>query len=666
MRPLTRLIALLSSFGACASAQFTADSTQSYVQRMAPQYEAQAAELRRAPEKACTFDKATLEDVVNFLAKDSGINFLGIPSTAPQASTIVSFSITGSPFQVLENICANHGLALIPRGNMWSIIPADDRQLEGRDYTVKFNSHERVERDYNTANAAGGAGSLATSSIDLQGAKETYIVKVTKLVNDLRQLLDLPKEREDGSDNQSSLVPLGGADGKEMKIQNTNELSFQHRPKVLWNSDSNTLYVVATRLQHMWVEGYLAVADQPQDLIQIEAKLVETNRDPSKELGIDWNGIFGQKSTYREVQGYDKDGRLQYEIKPNSEGGLRTDASILLGDSKSISNNAAIPNTLKAFAGNFNYPWFGVLSSQDLTVRLRAMLTDEATTTTSYPRAVTLNNREVAIKSVVNTPVLSSSGVVAQGGGSAAVQQVTYLPIGTVLNILPKKMLSGGVNMNVGVTLSSIIGEKQINGNSYPVATSRVYNAPVEMPSGYTVAIGGLDEARERSNQSGVPLLGRIPGLSYVFGSKSRSKNHKTMMIFITPTVINADGGGLPDEPQSVLRQKPDSLLPQKPKTDTSGNLVGGPSKLPESIAYLNREIDKIEATMNEARATQAESVKLTEMKKALNHLDTEIQGYMTQYPDQTNQLTDRAGQVAGMHDRVSTLKANYLKKSYY
>src|SRR5690606_11666180 len=62
--------------------------------------------------------------------------------------------------------------------------------------------------------------------------------------------------------------------------------------KVIWNSDSNSLYVVATRQQHQWIEGYLAAADQPQPLVSVEVKFLEINKDPQSELGIDWTGTL--------------------------------------------------------------------------------------------------------------------------------------------------------------------------------------------------------------------------------------------------------------------------------------------------------------------------------------------------------------------------------------
>ena len=64
--------------------------------------------------------------------------------------------------------------------------------------------------------------------------------------------------------------------------------------------------------------------------------------------------------------------------------------------------------------------------------------------------------------------------------GGISTASVTYLPIGTTINVLPKIMADGTISMNLSVTVSSIIGNVVINGNPYPQASSRVYTAPLK------------------------------------------------------------------------------------------------------------------------------------------------------------------------------------------
>jgi Flp pilus assembly secretin CpaC len=163
-----------------------------------------------------------------------------------------------------------------------------------------------------------------------------------------------------------------------------------------------------------------------------------------------------------------------------------------------------------------------------------------------------------------------------------------------------------------------------------------------------------------------VPLLGRIPIIKYAFSSKSRSRNHKNLLIFITPSIIDPKRGGLPNEPESVVPKRPDAMMPQRPQLDQSGQLVGGPSAVPGALAYLERECEIIQRTINEARHREADSQKLTDMKKALSVLQGQVEQMALQCPDQGGVLSQGLVQIADLLERVSLMKRQVLKKSYY
>lgn len=630
--------------------------------QMAPEYEAKAAELRNAPVQTYDFSKSNLGDVLRYLATDAKINFISLDEESEEASQVVTFNITGSPFTVLETLCKAHGLALIPEHGMWYIRPADDRELIGKAYQIRHNPLEMVEKAPAATQQAGSG--IMGASIHLQGAQETFKVKPSELVRKIRQILDLPPEDESGASAASGIQAMAAqATGQPGAGEEGASVEEQRKPKVLWESDTNTLYVVATRLQHMWVEGYLMVADREQAQIAIEVKFVETSHDPQKELGIDWGGTLGQEGTFWQTTDTDYDATTNmYDVKrerlQNSSGGFRTDVANLL-NIRDLNGIEQQP---------WQHPFASVFSYQDISLKLRALLTDSDTKTTSYPRMVVSNNREAVFKSVVNQPVLSGSASTAGGGGAGGMtsEQIEYLPIGTVLNILPKQMEAQKVSLNIGITVSNIIGETIISGNPYPVATSRVYNAPVVVDSGYTVAISGLDEAREKEGQNGVPLLSRIPIIKYAFSSKSRSKNHKNLLIFITPAVIDPRLGGLPEEPVSVVPRKPEVLMPKKPQIDSSGQLAGGPDAVNNAIDYLDRECQVLDKTIREARNRPEDSQKLTDMKKALNTLEQQVEMMAVQYPDKAPMLSDALVRISKLQSQVSSMKMLVLKKAYY
>lgn len=686
---LLLLLSVASAIGfvPCARGQMDASNDSGlYNRRMPAEYEEAARALRDAPPQQYDFAKSNLGDVLRFLATDAKISFFSLSDSAPESNQVITFSIYGSPFQVLETLCKANALSLIPENGMWYIRPADDRELIGRAYQVKHNSMERVEKTKNNSSSGssggsgggsggggGNEGSILAASVDLQGATETFTVKRSELIADIRSILDLPPEKIDvnGNVTVSTTSALGGAANPltgAPTTSNSSEMSSGHQPKVIWKSDSNTLYVVATRLQHLWVTGYLAAADKEQPLIAIEVKFVESSHDPSKELGVDWGGTLGQTGTFRQITGgtVDKDGGVTYKetLLPNTDGGYRTDVSSL-NQMLNLNSNPVTSLATNALQKGAN-PWAAAYSGQDLSFKLRALLQDNDTKTTSYPRMITLNNREVVIRSVVNQPILAGTASVGgSSGSSSTAQSITYLPIGTVLNILPKKMENEKVLLNMSITVSNIISETLIGGNSYPVATSRVYSAPVEVDNGYTVAVGGLDEAKEKETASGVPLLGKIPVVGYLFKTKGRTNNHKNLMLFITPTLIDSKSGGLTAEPISVVPQKPGEKV-HKPQIGSNGALAGGPDAVPGAVAYLTHECDKIQATIDEARITDQESKKLTEMKLALNQLESQVEAFATQYPAKSAVLLKATTDIAVLHDRVGKMKWEIRKKAFY
>jgi hypothetical protein len=634
---------------------------------MAPEYEAEALRLREAPPQKYDFSKATLSDVLRFLATDANISFFSLPDDSADGGKLITFSIEASPFRVLETLCKANGLAIIPDNGIWYIRPADDRELLGKSYNIKHNALERV--DYTSSgnalsgSPAAGAGGGGSAGVSLQGTNRSFNIRRSELINSIRDLLGLPPENLGGGAAGAG-APIGGQGQDAVRDMNSNTLSATRQPKVIWQSDSNTLYIVATRLQHMWVEGYLLSADQPQQLIAIEVKFIETSRDPKREFGIDWTGTLetgnfrriDRTTTSTDAAGNDRID-VEYTNTPTG-GGFRADLAPLLSGVN-----------LNNVGATLGWPALSVLSAQDLNVKLRAIMRDDETNTTSYPRMVTLNNREVAIRSVVNQPVLDSSSSSAGGGGGGAVAttQVAYLPIGTVLNIHPKKMADEKVLLNMDITVSSIIGETVISGNPYPVASSRVYNAPVEVHSGYTVAVGGLDEAREREGEAGVPFLEKVPGLKWLFKYKSRSKNHKNLMLFITPNLIDARDGGLPAEPQSVVPQRPSRYLPTKPRVDYhTGALANGPKDLPNASRYLSRETDKLENLVNENLITEETGQKLRELKVATEQLVEQCQQLKLTHPGDFAVIDQNELVLKGVLDRIGRVTRTMFSKKYF
>ena len=60
----------------------------------------------------------------------------------------------------------------------------------------------------------------------------------------------------------------------------------------------------------------------------------------------------------------------------------------------------------------------------------------------------------------------------------------------------------------------------------------------ITLRDGDTIAVGGLISENVTTTSAGIPLLNKLPWLGVLFGSKSYSKDHKELIIFMTPHVI--------------------------------------------------------------------------------------------------------------------------------
>lgn len=529
-----------------------------------PAYEQAASHLRDVPPRQYDFSRALLSDVLRLMAEDAGVSFFGLPEGTAGADRLVTFTIQASPFSALETLAKANGVALIYDNDIWYLRPADDTELVGRIYQIAYNAQELVRKNdqggtsMGGSSNGGGGNSSASSGLQLQGAPDFFVTEPSRLLEDIRSILDMPV-----TGRFATMAPSASVD----TVNQFSVRSLESQPdlvarapggeggdtggdagaKVIWNSDSNTLYVVATRQQHQWIEGYLAAADQPQPLVGVEVKFIETNRDPTREFGVDWTGTFG------DGYGVNLSGVDSADVGDNGIVNF------------SGTEDGAI-NTLIDLnrVGDYKMPW-AILSYDQVNVKLRALFEDRNTRMVSYPRMITLDNREVSFRSVINQPVLASSASASLGAGATTTNAVEYIPIGTVINILPKMMSGGEVLLNISITISDIVGTEYINGNPFPIASSRVYTAPVTVESGYTVAISGLDQAAFEKGATGIPVLGRIPIIGNAFKYRRKSESNQHLIMMVTPSLLNPRSPGVSERPSIQNPWKNQPLAESRP-----------------------------------------------------------------------------------------------------
>jgi hypothetical protein len=646
----------------------SAQKDQALVQPNSDAYEREVARLRKQEEKDYDFDRAILSDVLRALATDAKLNYLALPESKEAEQTLVTIHLKQAPFVALETVANAYGVALIYEGGVWHMRPFDDKQVIARNYRLKYNLTEEVNISQGFGGgmssmggmggggAAGGGSGGSMGSMGMGGAGggstgggggtgggaigigSGTSVGVQKqadvIMENLKSILGIPTkgfnalvapETDVGSfQNSPLMVPLRS--GVESDSALRNEKDQEAKSAVAWNSDNNSFFVVATRQQHQWVEAYLTSLDKVQSLIAVEMKFFETTRDPRSQMGIDWSQTL--------------DGGFQ----------LSTDG---LGKFPALDLNESLASQVLA-------PQSVLLNTSELKAKLQFLSKDRDSQFTSYPRVLTLNNRPVTFQSVINQPILASSSSVTPGVGGTSTQSVAYMPIGTSIVLVPKKLDEGRINMHVQIIVSNIVGSEIVGGNKYPVPSTRLFQDQVQVQDGYSIAIAGLDETLDTREGTGIPLLSKIPLAGWLFKNRFHDRTKKSMMIFITPTLVDADGRGVSEKPLSELPRFRGDLPVDSPKIYTDGTLVGGPAKLAEAVRWAEREQRQIKQAILEGNGDQTHKSRIALLNDVIDALRNYLPACTQMIPAET--LALYRNQLDQLDGSINDLRVYYRK----
>jgi len=117
-------------------------------------------------------------------------------------------------------------------------------------------------------------------------------------------------------------------------------------------------------------------------------------------------------------------------------------------------------------------------------------------------------------------------------------QVVQYRDVGTKLTIRPTINQDGYVSLLVQQEVNSATTEVLFDA---PVISTREAATQVLVKDGQTIVLGGLRDRQRNANQSGIPILSRIPILGGLFGSADRHASETELYLFLTPRILRTD-----------------------------------------------------------------------------------------------------------------------------
>jgi type II secretory pathway component GspD/PulD (secretin) len=308
------------------------------------------------------------------------------------------------------------------------------------------------------------------------------------------------------------------------------------RSQVIPDARTSQLIVTTTEKELDGLMSLVEKLDTATRQVLIEAKLLETSKNPQSVKGIDWSGTLaaqnfqiGNGSTFQLPP-------TPPTITPNPPG----PPNVTPGFPGTLSGVLGTPKVLANLShGPFFNPSTAFLNADGVSAVLSFLNTEADTEVLSTPRAVTLDNQTATIAVTKAFPIFQ---VTPGSANSPAGSTVIYTNLGTILKVTPRIAADKNISLRVTPEVSNIDSKdsQQINGflNTANVYAIRRIDTWVMIPSGNTLVMGGLISDTKSKGYTKIPLLGDIPFVGLAFRHESKTRNKQNLLIFITPTIV--------------------------------------------------------------------------------------------------------------------------------
>ena len=341
--------------------------------------------------------------------------------------------------------------------------------------------------------SSGLSGSAGLNSSGQGGISQSGLQSTAASDDEPEQ--DADASSDSGADDSSASATASSGSGQK-GLDSTTRISAQ--------KSSNQLLVRTRPAQWKEIEAAIKRLDNAPLQVQIETRILEVKLTGELDQGVQWYlGRLAGNSTSTTVAN-----------TAGSQGALGGGGAGL-GATDSL---------------------FYSFVSTNLQVAIHALETNGRTQVLSAPSLVVMNNENAQIQVGDNIPI--SQTTVNTGVSNTTLSSVEYLQTGVILNVVPRINPGGLVYMDIQQQVSDADGTVTVNGN--PRISTRSVSTQVAAQSGQTVLLGGLIKQDNSDSVSAVPYLGRVPGLGWLFGNRSRSKDRTELLVLITPRVINS------------------------------------------------------------------------------------------------------------------------------
>ena len=309
------------------------------------------------------------------------------------------------------------------------------------------------------------------------------------------------------------------------------------------NPDANAIIIRDTPDKVAAAEQLIRDVDRSKAEILMEVAVVEADRDRARDLGIYPASVSSSGS-----------------VTPGLVGGIGYVGSTSSSSSSSSSSSTSTtPTSLANLGQSFGLNDFAAIVPS---VAATAVLNDTRTHILQNPQLRTTDGLVAKLKIGQRVPYATGSFLPTLGTSSAttgagllASTQFQYQEVGVILELTPHLLANGEIAIHASIEISSVGANVSVGGVTEPTFGERKIEHDIHLKEGEVSVLGGLIQTTLTNTVGGVPILGDIPVLRYLFSTEHAERQETEVLVMLTPHVVR---------------------LPEPPGTRTNVTLSGG------------------------------------------------------------------------------------------
>jgi beta-lactamase regulating signal transducer with metallopeptidase domain len=361
---------------------------------------------------------------------------------------------------------------------------------------------------------------------------------------------------------------------------------IKHPGKALFFNDRQGMLVVRATLEDLdIIEAAIPVLNYVPPQITLKVKVVAVPQSDPKALGFDWylgSVLMTNGSTGPETGSGASSNREPAPAKPPG-------AFPAIPHAGTTNEPGEVAHSLpsgRRTGDSTSFTLSGILTDPQFRTVIKALEQRQGVELVSQLGAVVISGRQVQCKTTdthslvrINERALKPPGMATTNDDESSFYVTEPMECGVTLDVRPTVLEDGyTIRMPVIGTVVEFLGYGDartnrvavyVNGRqkwlhaSLPIFRTQQMSSTLNVYEGQTLVLGGLLSERTAVFKDQVPVLGDLPWLGRLFRREGQTTEKRSLLIFITPTIIDPAGNrvhsdnDLPFTRDAIPRQPP-------------------------------------------------------------------------------------------------------------